>query len=339
MMRFCRAGAILLFLLPIDLAAEIGGEEHFFLSEGQIIHWLPSGRAQKVSVEGRVEALYHKAPFLYYVSRREKGDAPLQLGIINLTRGGTYRQNLSGLGDFTRVRRLEGYGGVAYLLLINPSTPGQSGFLHRLDGNSRKRDSIDGVRDFTLHDDVPCLLQRRGDELFLNRNGNYLTLGLKGDARIKAFLDQRLLLISDELDTEVVDLRSFRSVYIYSEKRKFLPGEEYNLLIEASDENPRKDAEKYLYYKIYVDGQEVGRTKTALSGLPVVFKTRLETEGYHLIFAERWELNRSKNRYERVNNIHQPDPLKILPAANRVLKLIFLYDGKRHRLIREFETE
>ncbi|MFA5518852.1 MAG: hypothetical protein WDA74_06295, partial [Spirochaetota bacterium] len=54
---------------------------------------------------------------------------------------------------------------------------------------------------------------------------------------------------------------------------------------------------------------------------------------YNIISAERWELDKSRGRYLRVNNINQPEEIRIFVPLNRVVKIQFNYDGNYYNIL------
>jgi hypothetical protein len=57
---------------------------------------------------------------------------------------------------------------------------------------------------------------------------------------------------------------------------------------------------------------------------------KAETGRYCLIKAERWELDKIKGRYVRVNNVYQPETVKLYVPENRIVKISFIFDGEKY---------
>ena len=80
-----------------------------------------------------------------------------------------------------------------------------------------------------------------------------------------------------------------------------------------------------IYYQVIINGVETGRTETTPPNAISSSMIKAEAGKFCLIKAERWELDRIKGRYVRVNNIYQPEELKIFVPENRILRIRFIY--------------
>jgi hypothetical protein len=144
-----------------------------------------------------------------------------------------------------------------------------------------------------------------------------------------------MVFITNGEETEIIDIISGKSLYRYSGAYQTLAPDEYSLAIQAVDETSTEpDDRQMIFYKIFIDGIETGRTDCGPAGLLREFRTRLDANKYHLIKLERWVLNTAKGRYDRVNNIHQPKPQQIFLPMNRVVKLVIKFNGKGY----EYDT-
>jgi len=82
----------------------------------------------------------------------------------------------------------------------------------------------------------------------------------------------------------------------------------YNFTITASDfdiNHPDKD--RLSFYVVYIDKVESGRTTTGLESQDKYFEINL-TENKHLITLEKWVLDKTRDKYVKLNNIEQPKP-------------------------------
>jgi len=191
---------------------------------------------------------------------------------------------------------------------------------------------LDGVLDFILLDGKSVILK---DKL-LDYNGSLIPLLLHGKLKISEIIDSRIAIVSDGEETEIVDIIAEKSIYQYKNNSvPEYPGE-YNLVLEFGDNITRSDIPsdmgKSLYYEILVDGAEENRTETGLGALSKIFHTKLAPGRYHIIKAERWELDKSMGRYVRMNNVYQPAELKIYIPENRILKIKIEFNGTSYKI-------
>jgi len=192
--------------------------------------------------------------------------------------------------------------------------------------------SIAGVLDFSLIDGKSVLL-RDGS---LDYNGLEIPLMLTGKLKISEIIDSRIALISGEDGTEVVDLIAGKSIYQY--KNTSIPEvpDEYNIILEFEDKFKKTDVpsdiENSIYYEVLVDGVEENRTEAGRGELNKVFQANLSPGGYHVIKPERWELDKIRGRYIRMNNVYQPAELKIYIPENRILKIKIEFDGTGYKI-------
>jgi len=96
--------------------------------------------------------------------------------------------------------------------------------------------------------------------------------------------------------------------------------------------------DRIIFYKIFIDGVEAGRTATGISPVSKVFTADIDSGKYHVITPERWELDRKKEEYVRMNNVYQPKPVKLYIPENRIVKILFFFDGKEYRFSSVFVT-
>lgn len=74
---------------------------------------------------------------------------------------------------------------------------------------------------------------------------------------------------------------------------------------DTAVENP--DEDRRSYYRVYIDKVEAGRTEIALESQRKKFETTVERNS-HLLRIEKYVLDPSKERYDKLNNIEQPKP-------------------------------
>ncbi|HNX24090.1 MAG TPA: hypothetical protein PKG60_08570 [Spirochaetota bacterium] len=187
--------------------------------------------------------------------------------------------------------------------------------------------SVDGVRDFSVIDGKSIILRNN----FLDYNGLQIPLALTGKLKISEIIDSRMAVVSGEEGTEIVDLIAEKSIYQYKNKSVLEYPDEYNIVFEFTDNIAKRDVpadvEDSIYYEVLIDGVEENRTETGPGGLVKVFYSKLSTGRYHIIKPERWELDKTKGRYARMNNVYQPAELKIYIPENRILKIKMEFNG------------
>lgn len=196
---------------------------------------------------------------------------------------------------------------------------------------------IAGVSDFILVDGKSVVLQNNS----LYYNGTLIPLLLTGKLKISRVIDSRIAVISDETGTELIDLVAEKSIYQYKENLVPVLPAEHNLILEFADTITQSEVTSNeisssgislntgnsIYYEILIDGAGENRTEIGMRELIKTFNTNLTTGRYHIIKPERWELDKTKGRYTRMNNIYQPAEMKIFIPENRILKIKIEFNG------------
>lgn len=240
-------------------------------------------------------------------------------------------------GTYEKLYRFAGFNNIFYFLAIpvKRDIDGQSDenpLYVRFNPDRMESQSIKGVSDFLLIKGKSVILRKN----ILDYNGSEIPLSIAGSFRIVQLIDSRIALISGDEGTEIVDLLAGKSIYQY--KDSFVPEipGEYNVIIEFVDKIAETFADSEsggsIYYQILVDGVEENRTVTGNGELLKIFHSKLAPGRYHIIKPERWELDKIKGRYARMNNINQPDDLKIYIPENRIIKIRVEFDGIKYRI-------
>ncbi len=195
----------------------------------------------------------------------------------------------------------------------------------------------EGVEDFILVDGKSFVLLNNN----LYFNGALIPVSLSGKLKISGVIDSRIAVISDTTGTELVDLVAEKSIYQYLDNLTAVEPDQYNLIVEIADNIPATDTTlsdsssnsgSSVYYEIRIDGAEENRTETGTGELTKTLYSTLAPGRYHIIKAERWELDKTKGRYVRMNNILQPDELKIFIPEKRIMKIKIEFNGAGYKI-------
>lgn len=241
-------------------------------------------------------------------------------------------------GKYSKLRRFIVQGNIFYFLAETGHIPKDEDAaagtaLVRFNPDQKTCSSVEDVADFAIADGKPVLLKKD----CIDYNGQHIPFLLKGTLRISGITDSRIVSVSGNEGTELIDLVAGRSIYQYSGKYTADEPDEYNIVFEFSDrvtgsEIP-PDPESSIYYEILVDGVEESRTESGRGELTKIFHSSLEPGRFHLIRAERWELDRVKGRYSRMNNVNQPPEMKLFIPENRILKVKIEFTGKGYEIV------
>lgn len=242
------------------------------------------------------------------------------------------------LGRFDSTpRRLCGSGKTLYALYGDGEN--EEGTLYSADFNGGKVLERKGVVDFTLYGDRPVILERIGGELRCVVDDVRIAIMLPGRARFLDGPDRRMIFVSDGSRTEVIDAATARTVYRYADGVRYRSPGAHNLEVEAIDDTPGSPSGGMLFYKVFINGVEAGRTDTGPAQTRRVFRHAVAAGEYLVIAFERWELNLRRERYERANNIMQPEPMRLHVPEGVVLKILLYCDGRSYRVVTGLAVE
>ncbi|GEM_PF-713282 len=319
-----------------DISHAAMPQEKYSLKNGRI--YMEEKFFHEIPIEGDILGIYSTDTSLYFI--KETDDGWLAGSFTNP------EENISGykLGqEFQVLHKLICRDNIFYLLadIINESNPlnidGSAELsaktekvIVRFDPDKNEKKIIRGVDDFVLIGEELILLSDSG----LHGNGFIIPFTLKGNRYIDRIIDGRFVFLSNGDEFEVIDIVSQRNIYAYRDGKAFPFNPDYNIILEFNDNVELKDEvstnENMIYYRINVNGVETGRTETALSETGSSSMIKAETGRYCLIKAERWELDKIKGRYVRVNNIYQPEAIKLFVPENRIIKISFVFDGEKY---------
>ncbi len=286
-----------------------------------------TGPGGVIKIHDKVAAVSKEADSVYYI--RSSGDRWI---------AGFFRQDSDVNFEFDipdryeKLYRFSASGNIFYYLAqpvkdnLSLNTV-KNPVLVRFNPDHMQFQSIEGVSDFILLQGKMVMLR----DNCLDYNGLLIPLLLKGDLKISGVIDSRIAIIAGADGSEIVDLIAEKSIYQYKNVSVPEYPDEYNLIMEFSDKNPDPvivpEAESSIYYEILIDGVEENRTETGRKELIKTFCSKLTPGKYHIIKPERWDLDKTKGRYVRMNNIYQPAELKIYIPENRILKIKIEFDG------------
>ncbi|MCL1864528.1 MAG: hypothetical protein FWF73_01810 [Spirochaetes bacterium] len=329
LLKFFRL-ALLLLLIEIPLFAESLPDTNFQLNDGVLIRY---DSCKKTILYDKVAAIHRNGDTLYYM--RSSGEKWIA-GFLkdNSDRGIEF--NIT--GNFKVINKLYGENNIFYFLAqqtIEPPKNNRYNFgrvFARYNPDQDTLNSIDGVVDFHIIDGKPLIL--RSDSL--DYNGSIIPIMLRGWMEISEIICSRVAVIKGVIDVEIVDLITGKSIYQFNKNSAADYNDKYNLVLEFEDRNIKANSktseEQSIYYEIIIDGVEDSRTETGRGDLSKLFYKKLLPGKYHIVKAERWELDRAKERYVRMNNIYQPDEVKIFVPENRIIKLRIEFDGKTYSI-------
>ena len=285
----------------------------------------PSSKEDTDKLPSGIIATWKTSSLMYYI--RSKDDAGTHaLGYAN--DGSINEREIPSAGNHAKVRRFFVVSDAFYVLWsdnILERVPVSSGDV------TRRQQIYDAL---PVHDAV-VLVEQEGRDLFCERNGKRIPVSLTGKVSITSVADDRIIFVSDGSETEVIDALVPRSLYLYPAGGVYAAVDQGNLRVTAYDisqPGERIDDSRMIFFMIYVDGVEAGRTPAGPASLPLSYTLRVEPDAYHIVRLERWELDRGKQRYERTNNINQPEPVSLLVPLNRVVTVDCRYNGRAYNI-------
>lgn len=267
--------------------------------------------------------------YIYYLRRGSAdsifvGRHPLDAGAPLEARAGLSFAN-------GRMRKISG-GGETVHLLIDGEGREEEGVLYSVNLRSGVLESRRGVMDFLCAGGKMYLLENRQRAVVLTAGVETADVSVTGNVSFAGSSAGRIAVVANSAgDSEIFDVALMKSVYLFSREKKYPVPDTHNLVVEVVDEHAvEKSGESFVFYKVFIDGVEAGRTNTGPASLPVVFKAMVEPDESHMLRLERWQLDRGREKYIRVNNIRQPEPVRFSPYANRIMKIKFLFNGRNY---------
>ncbi len=343
--RICSAACFfLLSAVSLFISGTLSGAQPegdtYVLHEGRLYHHTPDS-VTPVRIDGRVDAFYSKGKTVVYLRASNGDERRYYIGIKKPVDQRPAEKEFAFDTAPADIRKFAAKDDAAYILLTEKSGPENAPLLFTVDLASMSVTRLAGIADFYLAGSSLILLEKKGRGYSVRSDAGSMPVSVSGVPRFVDCAGGRLLMVSGGDEIEAVDIIRMKSVYLYSSARRVKEPKDHNLIIEASDTAGSRRIEKMVFYKVFIDGVNAGRTDSGIAQLPVSCRSMTEAGRDHIVRIERWELKRALEKYERVNNIHQPESVKLYIPVDRVIKLGFVFDGKKYAVTQSvvFEEE
>lgn len=294
----------------------------FYIEDGCLLrnHCSP----EKLKIPGYVTAFQQQGESLYFITARE---GFYHAGFINPGGNKIFNTGIEAYQDSSV--KVQVNNGIFFFSVSSIS--GGMATLYRFSPDLNILQSMSNINDFSFAAGN-LLILKNGT---LNYNGMEIPVMLRNPS-VGRIIDNRLVYLLSGSEVEVCDLAAGKSIYQYKEGVVYDSGDNFNVILEFSEfssgaDDLRSD-EKMVYYNVTVNGQDMGRTETGPAGIPRQFHVKVKAGSYNIITAERWELDKGRGRYVRVNNINQPGEIKIYVPFNRVVKIDYSFNGREYRI-------
>lgn len=319
--RFLFSVVVFLMVLPLH-----AGQMQLSLHEGRLVADV-DGSVKRVDTEGYVHVAYGEGSRGAWVLTRN-GRLFLYCGTGDDFQ--SYRGFELPIDTVKSFLRMDFDDSGVYILVQHEGKEVPS--LHRIGCTTRTLQTRRDVQDFTVVQDRPVLLEKTGDSYQVTYRGTTVPVSLRGRVFIENVADNRLVFCVNGLEKEIIDVVKGVNLYRYGSAVSYAIPVEHNLQCVVTDEVPGSSADKPVFFRIFVNGHDMGRTE---SGLPEVEKrVRLMVSDNEklVIQLERWELEGDSGRYRRANNIRQPKPFRLVVHPHRIVEIKMLWDGRQYRV-------
>ena len=315
----------------VFLPALLYAAPDYILKDGIILE-VGTDSLKRISVGGSVLAIDETEDFLFYFKKTsnshyagripKNGDEPSEIALA--------------INSNAELKKFFVCGEDAVVLTADSGkVSGKLFHVYFDEGGVRTADNIIDVAPAA---GLPVLLEGGMGGIVLSFDGNIIPCSINAH-RISNVIGGQIVVVTDGNISEIIDIQRGKNIYAFSRGLNFALPESYNLVFEAADTMQSSTTDnKIIFYKVFVDGVEAGRTETGIAPVSKVFTVNLDSGKYHVITPERWELDRKKEEYVRVNNVHQPKPARIYVPENRIIKLLFFFDGKEYKFSYVFVT-
>jgi len=355
-------GLILAVLAPGSAGADeqillVQEKKNFLSFEKGDLFYQGISEPQKVSLPEHTRGVLGKFEKIYFVTcpvpvvtefkDGEKKDPPLaspvcSAGLYSLKDAKiTLQWPLLQMTAGLRLVKLFTSGNIFYILYEDKKDNGEGSVrLARLNMNSGDTVYRVGVYDFLAKDEKTFVVEKNSHGFVLNINDHPVALTLTGRPVIHGFYDNRFLLVKGSKRKELVDTVTLKNVYACSAEKGPRVPVSANLIVAARDTlKSETRQEDHVFYKVFVDGSEEGRTATGLASLGKNFEVMVEAGKYHVIKLERWHLDRKRRGYRRANNRLQPRSLRLFVPSRRIIRLSVTFNGTAHETVSETVME
>jgi len=279
-----------------------------------------------VPVNGVVLDYYVRDSAILFVAKNEK---EIVAGAYTLQDKNIIQFSITTYSESTHITRIAFESGAVYICI----KAGDS-ILYRADVNTGLVEQVRGVSDFLMLADSLVILKNDNTLVY---NDCILPLYFSGKPVIKGQIDNRIIFIADDKDTEVIDVKEKRVVYRYSTNVQFAVSSDYTVELTIND-LPTGEKASRVFYKIYCNGQDFGRTEPMLAINRSMIQLNLAAGQYHEIIIERWRLDETSDEYVRDNNIRQPKPVVIYVYPGRVIVVSLTYTGLEYKVVSGFKV-
>jgi len=279
-----------------------------------------------VPVNGVVLDYYVRDASILFVAKNEK---EIVAGAYILQDKNIIQFSITPYSESTHITRIAFESSAIYICV-------QAGdaMLYRANVNTGLVEQVGGVSDFLILEDGLVILKNDNTLVY---SDCMLPLYFSGKPVIKGQMDNRIIFIADDRDTEVIDIKEKRVVYRYSNNVQFAISSDYTVELTMND-LPTGEKASRVFYKIYCNGQEYGRTEPVLAINQSMIQLNLLAGQYHEIVLERWRLDETSDEYVRDNNIRQPKPVIIYVYPGRVIVVSLTYTGLEYKVVSGFKV-
>ena len=309
---------------------------NYFLKDGI----LKAHNRKDIRLDGEIVYFIETDNKIYYILKQKPKDKKDK---DNFSAGAVFFENNENVQvvipfDFNleKMKKLLFTSQYCYLLMEHVS--GDEKILYRINLTTNENATISSVIDIASHQDDIVIVERRAASVYVNFKDNRIPVTIKKNIEFKQILNDGIAIVSNNEYNEIIDFIRQKNVYSYYAVATPVLPDKYNLIIEIVDDVPNLTKGKeddMLYYKIYLNGKEIGRTDTGISGLKFEYTLLCEPDKHHIVKIERWKLDKVNGEYKRENNIMQPEPVKLFVPFDRLMKIAVNYDGKKY-IIKEF---
>jgi len=305
----------------------------YILRDGVILE-VGADFMRRVPVGGNVLAVDETEDFLFYLKKTSNS---YYAGRIPKD-GSELSEIALDVGSNADVRKFFVCGEEAVILSVDGEKT--NGKLFRVYFGENDVRIADNIVDAAPLASALILLEKFSGGTALSFGGNVIPCGIDARRISNVIGGGQIVVVTNGSVSEIIDVQRGKNVYAFSRGVNFAFPESYNLVFEATDTTQSSVVDnKVIFYKMFINGAEAGRTETGIAPVSKVFTVNLDSGKYHVISPERWELDRKKEEYMRMNNVYQPKPVKIYVPENRVVKLLFFFDGKEYRVSSVFVAE